>query len=159
MQALPHRGRLGIMKLPDELLLEIFRIVFEPCIRSRLVPSSYDAHYPLVILREHAEVDEKKKYRESVVSCVGVCRRWRQILWKELFKFIALPYSPTEHMLAVLERLRRIDFGVRNGDFVKDLYLAPGSIDRLQYIVTLLICWSCRNVRNLTISMFLHSTR
>ena len=88
----------------------------------------------------------------DAVTLARVCKRWRDLLWREIFKYITLPYSRSIEMMSVLERLWKMEFGVRNAVLVKNLYISPVSSSRMDYFLTLLICWICSNVEDLTLS-------
>ena len=137
--------------LPDEIPDYIFNIVLTFSLQWVVTPTSFELNAGLAAL--HAEVERKKQRRHDTVSFASVCKKWRILVWPKIFKFVALPYSSTEQMVGALQWLWCIDVGVRNTEFVRDLYISPGSARRLDYFVTLLLCWSCYRVEELTISM------
>ena len=141
-----------IDSLPEEILECIFETALRPALRLYTIPRSHEINERWVV--EQAQVDVKTFHKRNALSLSLVCKKWRKVVWKEINRFVVLPYSPLNAMVQAMVQLRRVQFGRPNGDTVKDLYLASGSPSPKQYLVVLLICWTCTRVESLTISEF-----
>ena len=138
-----------VNNLPDELLVYIFCILLEVNLRAFTIPRSVGTHQ--MLLEYQAEMQQKSTHWANAFSLALVCRRWKRLVWKEVYKYLVIPRATVHDMVYILKRLRHVEYAECNGRFVRNLYLAPGSPYRLQYFVALMICWVCDTVENLTV--------